>query len=240
MPNPAEATVPLYQQVHNGVFEQILSGELGPGAMLPSEIDIAAAYEVSPGTARKAISELERSGVVERKQGRGTFVTATTPETSLYHFFRLRRKDGSPVIPDSGSVSVVARTATAREAAGLTIENRSRVFEICRTRTMNGQAICREVCVLPARAFPGLKERDTLPNALYPLYHRHYGQRVIEADEKLRAVAASADIAEQLDIPPGTPVLQVERVALGLDGRPVEYRLTHFLADKFHYSVALR
>ena len=53
---------PLYQQVYDAVMARIISGELAPGVMLPSEFDLAAQYEVSQGTARKALSKLELSG----------------------------------------------------------------------------------------------------------------------------------------------------------------------------------
>ena len=69
---------PLYQQVYDAVMARIISGELAPGVMLPSEFDLAAQYAVSQGTARKALSKLELSGLVERHQGKGTFVATTT------------------------------------------------------------------------------------------------------------------------------------------------------------------
>ena len=114
---------PLYQQVYDAVMARIISGELAPGVMLPSEFDLAAQYAVSQGTARKALSKLELSGLVERHQGKGTFVATTTDETSLFHFFRLRQSDGAQVIPQLVSETVRKRPANAREAAALGLEN---------------------------------------------------------------------------------------------------------------------
>ena len=94
MSSLSEQALPLYQRVHDAVMARIVSGDLAPGVMLPSEFDLAAQYSVSQGTARKALSKLEQSGLVERHQGKGTFVATTTPETSLFHFFRLRHQDG--------------------------------------------------------------------------------------------------------------------------------------------------
>jgi len=77
---------PLYKVVYDRIINRVVSGELGPGAMLPSEKDLGAEFGVSQGTARKALSQLETKGIVQRRQGLGTFVTTTTPETALFHF----------------------------------------------------------------------------------------------------------------------------------------------------------
>ena len=73
---------PLYQVVIDTIVERIASGVLQSGALLPSETQLGAELGVSQGTARKALMELESRGLVQRAQGRGTFVTVRTPETS--------------------------------------------------------------------------------------------------------------------------------------------------------------
>ncbi|WP_162652152.1 GntR family transcriptional regulator [Lentilitoribacter sp. Alg239-R112] len=229
----------LYKQVHDAVFERIISGELGPGAMLPSEMELAAAYKVSQGTARKALSELEQSGVVERIQGRGTFVATTTPEKEHFHFFRLRSSDRAPAIPNKGLSSIIRREATADEKKHLKMDTDD-VFEINRTRAIDNEPVCHEVCLVEAAKFSGLMDRDPLPNSLYPLYQRAYGQRIIQADENLKAVPATSPVAKLLGIKKNTPILEVERFAIGISGAPVEYRITYFIADKYHYNIVLK
>ena len=90
---------PRYRQIRDEFVERIASGVLSAGAMLPSEAEIGREFRVSPGTARKAMIELEQGGIVERRQGRGTFVTVTTPERARYHYFRFRDPDGRQLIP---------------------------------------------------------------------------------------------------------------------------------------------
>ena len=179
MSSLSEQALPLYQRLHDAVMARIVSGDLAPGVMLPSEFDLAAQYSVSQGTARKALSKLEQSGLVERHQGKGTFVATTTPETSLFHFFRLRHQDGSQAIPQPFSETVRRRAANAKEAQVLGLEARSAVFEIARVRCIKETPVCYETSVLNADLFPGLKERSPLPNALYPLYQRSYGVTIV-------------------------------------------------------------
>lgn len=66
---------PLYQQLRQDLFARIRRGEFPPGALLPSEHQICAGYRVSVTTARRALLELVKEGVVRRKAGVGTIVT---------------------------------------------------------------------------------------------------------------------------------------------------------------------
>lgn len=240
MSSLSEQALPLYQRVHDAVMARIVSGDLTPGAMLPSEFDLAAQYSVSQGTARKALNKLEQSGLVERHQGKGTFVATTTPETSLFHFFRLRHQDESQAIPQPFSETIRRRAANAKEAQVLGLEARGAVFEIARVRCIKKTKVCYETSVLNADLFPGLKERSPLPNALYPLYQRSYGVTIVRADEQLRAIEATSSIANMLAVSEGTPVLEVERRAFDIVGRVVELRFSFYLTSQLHYSVFLR
>lgn len=67
---------PLYQQISERLESQIMSGELPVGAQLPTEFALSEAYKTSRITSKRAVSELENKGLVERIRGKGTFVTA--------------------------------------------------------------------------------------------------------------------------------------------------------------------
>lgn len=230
-------TVPLYQHVYDTIIARIVSGELGPGAMLPSETDLGRELGVSQGTARKALSALEQRGILQRRQGRGTFVATTTPESDHFHFFRLRRANGSDAAPALETESLTRRTANAveRETFG-----KGDVFEIERGRSIDGKTVVREVSALPAALFPGLTDRAPLPNALYALYQQAFGIAIAEADEQLRAVLAEAGDALMMGVAEGTPLIEVRRRAMDISGRCVELRHSRYLTDDLHYAVTLR
>ena len=65
---------PLYLQVYDNLVERLASSFWKPGHMLPSEQDIAIELGVSAGTVRKALSLMQEAQLIERRQGRGTFV----------------------------------------------------------------------------------------------------------------------------------------------------------------------
>lgn len=233
------AHLPLYRRVSETILDRITCGELGPGAMLPSEPDLAAELGVSPGTARKALMALESRGILRREQGRGTFVATTTPESALFHFFRLRRADGAEVTPVLENEQTVRRDATLEEREHFGVDC-DYVYEISRVRSIDGRRIVYEVINVPTALFPGLTDRTPLPNALYALYQRSYNIRISEASEKLRAVLADAADAERLDIEVGAAMIDVSRRAMDLAGRTVELRLSRYVTDDLHYALTLR
>jgi GntR family transcriptional regulator len=230
-------TVPLYQHVYDTIIARIVSGELAPGAMLPSEIDLGRELNVSQGTARKALSALEQRGILQRRQGRGTFVAITTPESAHFHFFRLRRADGSEATPSLESESITRRKAKAEEKAAF---GEQEVFEIVRGRSIDGKTMVREVLSLPTVLFPGLSDRKPLPNSLYALYQQSYGIVIAEADERLNAVLASEEDAAIMNVEVGSPLIEVRRLATDISGRVVELRLSRYLTSELHYAVTLR
>lgn len=68
--------LPIYRQLHDRVVEMILEGVLVDGDALPSVRNVAAEYRLNPLTVLKGYQELVDEGLVEKKRGRGMFVTA--------------------------------------------------------------------------------------------------------------------------------------------------------------------
>src|SRR5215813_9587322 len=84
-PAPLDATNggPLYQQLRHQLFARIRRGEFAGGALLPSENQLCDDYGVSVTTARRALLELVKEGVVRRRMGVGTMVAPRVRQLSL-------------------------------------------------------------------------------------------------------------------------------------------------------------
>jgi len=68
------SSVPIYEQIKNSIIEQIMTGELKEGEVLPSIRSLAADIKISVMTINKAYVSLEQEGYIISKQGKGTFV----------------------------------------------------------------------------------------------------------------------------------------------------------------------
>jgi GntR family transcriptional regulator len=94
-----------------------------------------------------------------------------------------------------------------------------------------------EKIILPSGLFPdlGRPQAIDLPNTLYELYETRYGITIHRAEEQLRAVTATNHDAYLLGLEAGTPLLEIERIALTLDGTPVELRISRCNTARHHY-----
>jgi GntR family transcriptional regulator len=110
---------PKYQQIADQLRAQIRSGALAPGQRLPSEPDLAAQHEASRNTVRLAIALLTNQGLVESRQGLGTFVhEPARPFTAL-----LSRVKTPPVEQHaSAALPVVSAEADESEMVRLVVE----------------------------------------------------------------------------------------------------------------------
>lgn len=226
---------PLYLQVRERLLRRLIDGDWQPGDLIPSETQLASEYQVSQGTVRKAIDTMVRENLLRRRQGRGTFVATSDDDTFVFQFFRLQPDDGARVIPSSRVLSVGRATAPRGVAAVLGLDDGSEVLRIRRIRLLSGVPALIERIFLDAGRFKSFPAARDTPNNLYDLYSRQWGITVGRTEERLKAVTADADEARHLGCAPGTPLLQIERVARDLEDAPTEYRLSRCLTDGTHY-----
>ncbi|WP_205944788.1 GntR family transcriptional regulator [Pelagibius litoralis] len=230
---------PLYKQVKELLVERLIGGFWKPGDLLPSEFQLAAELGVSQGTVRKALDEMTADNLLVRRQGRGTFVAEHDQEHALFHFFKMTDREGQPLVPESRVLRRGLGTARKDEAARLQIQAEAPVIRITRVRSISGKPVIFERIALPYQLFPELHDGRELPNTLYTLFARDYGITVGKALERLRAVPASPEVARQLDLERDHPLLEIDRIALALDGRPVEWRISLCHTGDTAYSVTL-
>ncbi|MBO6782653.1 MAG: GntR family transcriptional regulator [Alphaproteobacteria bacterium] len=226
---------PLYAQVEEIIRKRLIDNYWKPGDMLPSEFDLAAELSVSQGTVRKALNEMVAENLLERRQGLGTFVSEYTERRALFLYFNLRHRDGDQAMPMSRTLACESRKASESERARLQLDPGARVIALHRVRELRGQPVIVERLTLPQNLFPGLGAVTKLPENLYRFYQGEFGITVAKAAEEVRAVAAEPLEAQLLGIMPEAPLLEIDRVAVTIDGRPVEWRVSRCNTTDYAY-----
>ena len=228
---------PLYRQIKDCLIRSLEAGEWGPGDAIPSEGELAARFNVSQGTVRKAIDEMAAENLLVRRQGKGTFVATHSDPRSFYRFLRL--------VPDGGLVkhavseprSCKLVPATAEVAAVLRIPAGSDVVYVERLLRFNGEAVVFDQIYLVAELFKGLTLERLRggERSLYSLFEGDFGVRMIRAEEHLRAVPADAYSGGLLAVAEGEPLLLVERTAYTYGNKPVEWRRGLYCTRSHYY-----
>ncbi|MFO1310234.1 MAG: GntR family transcriptional regulator [Burkholderiales bacterium] len=234
---PDAAGMPLYRAVRRALLRSIEEGKLPPGAALPNETDLAAAFDVAVGTLRRAVDDLVAEHILVRRQGRGTFVATHTRDRFLFQFFHVERSDGLREAPAVELLSFERIRMDEDAAAALATRAGTPAFQIENRLKLQGTAVVHDRIVIPAALFRGLTEKRVRerPSTIYHLYQSEFGVTVVRARERLGAVAADRSIARALGVSPGVPVLQVRRTAIALGGRPVEYRVSTIVTTAHDY-----
>ncbi len=227
---------PLYRQIKDFLIRSLEAGEWGPGDAIPSEGELAARFNVSQGTVRKAIDEMAAENMLVRRQGKGTFVSTHSDPRSFYRFLRLVPDAGGVTHAVSDPLSCSVLAATAEVAAALGVAPGDRVVCVERLLRFSGEPVVFDQIYLLADQFEGLSIERLRggERSLYSLFETEYGVRMINAEEHLRAVPADAYSADLLGVKAGEPLLLVERTAYTYGNKPVEWRRGLY-STRHHY-----
>lgn len=228
---------PLYRQIKEFLIRSLEEGEWGPGEAIPSEGELAARFNVSQGTVRKAVDEMAAENLLVRRQGKGTFVSTHDDPRSFYRFLRLVPDDGTAAHAVSEPFSCRLEDATPEVAAALGLAVGAKVICVQRILRFSGNPVVFDQIYLVADLFPGLALEKLLggDRSLYSQFENDYGVRMINAEEHLRAVAADSYSAGVLGVKPGDPLLLVERTAYSYGNKPVEWRRGLYYTRQHYY-----
>jgi len=232
---------PLYAQVQERFRQRILSGEWSPGRLLPAETELAASLRVSLGTVRKALDGLQAEGLIERHRGRGTVVRDQIAELRL-RFDRLRSPAGAlsaTLVSEVRWLGTDRGLATEEEHKRLALPTDNYVLRIFRLLRFPGDIHVFERLVCAAALLPDLVYERPPPSDLTALLKQNYEELIHTCNDEVRAVPASTDIAAHIRTSPGTPVLQVDRVARNARGTPLAWSRTHLPTADVAYVNAI-
>lgn len=234
--------LPAYQRLRDEFLHNISQREWVPGDAIPTEQELARRTGTSVGTVRKAIEILVADGLLERFQGRGTFVRRPSFDSSPFRFFRFEKGTGERTVPLGRILSRTVKPAEPDIAGILQLRKSAKLICIERLRLFDNDPVLLEQIWLPHDRFKRFLDLEIgqIGNLLYDEYDRHCGVVVASAQETLTIERATASDAKRLSLDVHAPVIAIERVAFNLRGEPIEFRRSRGRADKFRYHIELR
>lgn len=219
---------------------EIADVSLKPGDQLPTEDCLIARFEVSRITVRRAIQNLVSRGLVEIKRGRGTFVAApkiTQELTELTGFVEDMQTLGRKPTAHLVGKKIVAVDETVAHELALT--RGERAVRIHRVRLADGVPISFDETYLPLEIGKKILANNLRTEPIFSLLERKYNIPLVEAEYKLEAVAATADVSAALRVPKGSPIFLIERTSYSTGGRPVDYERLYYRGDLIRFVTRL-
>lgn len=231
--------LPKYRQLLQLLRQQILSGEMAPGARLPTEEELVQRYGLSRGTVRKAIEQLADEGLVRTEQGSGTYVSSVHPSAVPFRFGY-----AGPAGGDKGSEAVYRIVTKEIIPASVDIAERlslpfgEPVIHLLRQRSQDGRIVGFSERFLPRSLCPDLLDEDLSGGSIHDILVNHSELPLLRAIVEIEAQMLGPEDAALLDVLPATPGIVVSRMTYTAPARPaVWYRGVY--RESFSLSVRI-
>jgi GntR family transcriptional regulator len=225
----------LYRRFQDVIRKAIDDRVLKPRDALPPERDLASDYGISRITVRKAIDGLVSEGLLVRRQGAGTFVSARVEKqfAKLTSFSEDMSSRGRTV--RSQWINKSEGAVSSDESLTLGLSPGTRVYRFHRIRFADDQGMALEYSTIAGYGLPGV---DAVNASLYAALEAA-GNRPVRALQRLRAVLFDAERAALIGVEVGAPGLFIERRGFLGDGRAIEMTQSWYRGDAYDFVAEL-
>ena len=224
----------LYAEIARKIKEEFGDGRFSPGALMPSENALVEAFSVSRSTVRKALKSLEQEGFLEQHQGQGTFLKQGRYQrdvSSRMDFISHGKRSGAR--PSTRLLSTEVREKSIAEISLFDTLPTEPVFEIRRLRLMQGEVCVLQTSVLPVTELANYTPREFEGRSLYKILEKDFGIFLGPVKETLTCCNADRDVADLMELDPGTAVFVSHRVVRADAGQVVEISRNYIRSDRY-------
>jgi GntR family transcriptional regulator len=226
--------IPAFRQIAASIRGAVRRGDLAPGDKIPSESQLMEHFGVARMTVRQALADLRGEGLLVSEHGRGVYVRhrPVVRRVASDRFARRHRDEGQAAFlaeaqgvgsPSVDEIEVSTETASRDVRSLLQLPARAKVVARRRRYLMDGAPVELAESFVPQSIGGGTKiaEMDTGPGGIYARLEE-LGHRLAEFSEEVAARMPTPEERRRLELPVGTPVLTVRRIAFDSAGTPVE------------------
>ena len=236
-----DSRIPYYVQLHDDLRNEIEKGTWKPGEKLPGEYGLCETYGVSRSVVRQALRELELEGSIYRRKARGSFVAepkiSQKSAQQLSGFYQEMIERGQT--PRSQILKLGVESAGSKVAEYLEIEKGSKIIELQRLRSVNGEPLVLENSYLSCELCPGLENIDMTDASLYATLKEQFNIVPERGWREFEAVAADKREANLLQIDVGAPLLLFNSVTYCADDTAIEFSHAVHCGDRSRFKVDL-
>ncbi len=237
-----ESDTPLYFQLSNLLRQQIHSGILKPGDLIPSESQLCSQYGVSRTTVRQALNQLVEENLIIRRRGKGSFVASQKLHRNLNHLYSFSEDMHSAGLNPYSKVLESFMTKAPEKvlnALGLRHDGSSDVFKLSRLRMAKNEPQLLETTYIPLYLCPGIERENFSTTSLYNTLRSTYGLNLYKALESYESIKLSKEACTLLNCKSSSWGFSIQRIAYLDTGVAYEYTSSVARSDKCIFEVEL-
>jgi GntR family transcriptional regulator len=228
------------KQVYLVLRDRILSGAVAFGTKLPTEHELAEVHNVSRVTVRRALGELARERLIERRRSAGTKVIyrpVLSPMTAdisgmLASLADMGRRTAVKLL----SFDYVPAEGAVAQALGVPPDQM--LQRSVRVRSVDGEPFSYLTTYVPESISLTFTRQELASRPLLDLLERA-GVKVEHARQRIGAGLAAPDVAAALGVHMGTPLIELTRVVYDQSGRGVEHLHALYRPDRYAFEIDL-
>ncbi len=225
----------IYKNVVSVIKNKINHHCYSVGDALPAEKQLAIDLNVSRNTLRKALSQLEEEGIIERRHGSGTYIKEKRFVAHIHNmnsFSEIAHNAGKTA--SSQILKFEMQPASLQVASGLNIAPDDPVYYIKRLRRIDKVVMQVEETWLSVNRFPSLTIAH-MRNSKFSYIEKECGIAIIGTFETFSPMLPGPELAEILRISPKDPILQIQTQAIDANQQPIDYSLLY--SNSFEFQV---
>jgi DNA-binding GntR family transcriptional regulator len=232
-------TAPAYRKIADALRRKIAGGKFPPGALLPTEYDICAAYGVSRHTARDALRILSEEGLIERRRGAGSIVSDaakggfTQSLTGLDDLLQYARDAKLQIL------KLASRAPHTPDMAALKLDPKMQWSRIDGVRGGAIRPIALTTIYVRADLCPSATQIASWPGALNELIAKRSGVRTARIDQRINAVTLTASQAKPLGEKKSAAALRTVRIYVDAKNDVFQASISLHPGARFTYAMTL-
>jgi GntR family transcriptional regulator, N-acetylglucosamine utilization regulator len=233
--------VPYYYQLRQVLERAVGNGALAIGDKIPTEAALCERYSVSRTVVRQALGDLERTGLVTRVKGRGTFVAPPKVSEFVAQSLTSLHEDltGRGERLETKVLRLELEPVSPHVAQMLELPESEQIVLLERLRSLRGEPLVVTTAHMPYSLCAPILELDMSERSLFGTYERELGYRLHRGTRAIESRAASAEVARHLGVTEGEPVLVFSGVTYLEDDRPIEYFVGIHRGDRSRFETEL-
>ncbi|HEY0296337.1 MAG TPA: GntR family transcriptional regulator [Bordetella sp.] len=236
----SENPLPLYHQVYLLLKQRLAAGQYIYGAPMPGENALAAEYGVSRLTVRRSLEALEAEGLIQRRQGRGTFAAPPAADGHSADIDALMTHlDQMGMQTQVRLLDLQVVPASAQAAERLALAPGAPVSRSVRVRSHDGLPFSYLTTHVPHEIGQRIPRELLGSRPLLAIFH-DLGIEAAHAEQAISATLAEPAAAAALDIPVGSALLSLHRLVRDATGRPVEWLHALYRPDRYEYRMHMQ